>query len=68
MNAELKFLIFIRSDRFEWTFHRSETTLAEAVRIADAVVAHDVADRAVVMEVGSKYAMPMFTFRHRARK
>ena len=68
MNAELKFLVFIRSDRFEWTFHRSETTLAEAIQIADAVVAHDVADRAVVMEVGSVDAMPMITFKSRAKR
>lgn len=62
------FLVFIRSDRFPWGLHRSELTLDKAVKVADAVVANSVADRAVVMEVGSVDAMPMFTFRHRAKQ
>jgi hypothetical protein len=66
MNETVRFLVFVRADRFPWALHQSCTTLDEAVATADAVVAQDVADRAVVMEVGSVDAMPMFTWKYRA--
>ncbi len=68
MSEGPRFLVFTRSDRFAWSAHRAKHTLAEAIKVADTVVAQNVADRAVVMEVGSVDAMPMMTFKHRARK
>lgn len=67
MTVDARFLVFTRSDRFPWSFHRSGASLEDAIRTADTVVTQGVADRAVVMEVGSVDAMPMFTFRHRAK-
>lgn len=68
MNESLRFLVFTRSDRFQWGLYMSDRTLDSAVQHADAIVATAVADRAVVMEVGGVDAMPMFTFKHRAKK
>jgi hypothetical protein len=68
MTADAKFLVFTRSDRFPWTFHLEFSSLDSAISRANQVVAENVADRAIVMEVGSVDAMPMFTFRHRAVK
>ena len=42
--------------------------LKDAIRCADDIVARGDSDRAVVMEVGSVDAMPMFTFKYRTKK
>jgi D-tyrosyl-tRNA(Tyr) deacylase len=63
-----KFLVFVRSDRFTWGAHRAEQTLAEAIHVADTVVAQGIEDRAVVMEIGGVDAMPMFTWKYRAKR
>ncbi len=67
MNDFQHFVVFTRSDRFPWGHYGSKPTLAEATTMADNAVQLQIADRAVVMEVGSVDAMPMFTFKYRAK-
>ena len=63
-----RFLVFTRQDRFPWGFDVAFADLKDAIRCADDIVARGDSDRAVVMEVGSTDAMPLFTWKYRAKK
>lgn len=66
MNLD-RFLVFVRADRHPWVPLTEHFATEQAAReMADAVVEAEAWDRAVVMEVGSTDAMPMFTWKYRA--
>lgn len=65
-----RFLVFIRSGKDPWHHIASTESLGLAIAEADSqmTLREGAADRAVVMEVGSVDAMPMFTFKYRAKR